>query len=112
MGVHLGFLGVGAELIGASFLLSQSVATIAAMTFNFLVNNVLTYLDRRLTGWGLIGGLLSFYAVCSVGAVANVGIANFLFTQHYSWWLAGVAGILVGAVWNYAASSVFTWRKP
>lgn len=112
VGVHLGFLGVGAELIGASFLLSQSVATIAAMTFNFLVNNILTYRDRRLTGWGFIGGLLSFYAVCSVGAVANVGIANFLFTQHYSWWLAGVAGILVGAVWNYAASSFFTWRRP
>lgn len=112
VGVHLGFLGAGTELIHAPFLWSQSVATIAAMTFNFLVNNILTYRDRRLTGWGLIGGLLSFYAVCSVGALANVGIANFLFTQHYSWWLAGVAGILVGAVWNYAASSVFTWRKP
>ncbi|GAM97878.1 dolichol-phosphate mannosyltransferase homolog [alpha proteobacterium U9-1i] len=111
VGVHLGVLGFGANVLEASFLVSQSIATLAAMTFNFFLNNLLTYRDRRLRGWGLVGGLLSFYAVCSVGAVANVGIAIFLFGQHYSWWLAGIAGILVGAVWNYAASSVFTWRR-
>ena len=56
-------------------------------------------------------GLLTFYAVCSVGAVANVGIANFLFVQNYSWWVSGISGILVGTVWNYAASALFTWRR-
>jgi dolichol-phosphate mannosyltransferase len=59
----------------------------------------------------MLRGLLSFYLVCAVGAVSNVGIANFLFTHSYAWYVSGVAGILVGAVWNYAASSVFTWRK-
>jgi dolichol-phosphate mannosyltransferase len=34
-----------------------------------------------------------------------------LFGRNYAWWLAGLASILVGAVWNYAASSIFTWRK-
>jgi dolichol-phosphate mannosyltransferase len=34
-----------------------------------------------------------------------------LFQQNYSWWLAGVVGIIVGATWNYAATSVFTWRQ-
>jgi hypothetical protein len=47
---------------------------------------------------------------CSLGAVANVGIANYVFTNQYSWWLAGISGVAVGAVWNYAATSVFTWR--
>jgi dolichol-phosphate mannosyltransferase len=28
------------------------------------------------------------------------------------WWLAGTAGAAMGAVWNYAASSVLTWRRP
>jgi dolichol-phosphate mannosyltransferase len=81
------------------------------MTFNFFANNMLTYRDQRLTGpVRVLVGLLSFYAVCSVGAISNVGIAAFLFLRDYSWWLSGLAGIVVGAVWNYAASSIFTWR--
>ena len=59
----------------------------------------------------MLRGLLSFYAVCSIGAVANGGIAGYLFSEQYAWWLSGIAGILVGAVWNYAASSVYTWKK-
>lgn len=59
---------------------------------------------------GLLYGLLSFYAVCSIGAVANVGIASYVFRSDRSWWLAGVTGAVVGAVWSYAISSVFTWR--
>ena len=27
------------------------------------------------------------------------------------WWLAGFAGVFVGSVWNYAVSSVFTWKE-
>ena len=27
------------------------------------------------------------------------------------WWLAGLAGVVVGSVWNYAVSSVFTWKQ-
>lgn len=109
--VHMAVLGGLLKTGIADFLAAQTTATIAAMTFNFFVNNVLTYRDKRLRGFGpVLIGLLSFYAVCAVGAVANVGIANVLFHEHYSWWAAGVAGILVGAVWNYALSSIFTWR--
>ena len=94
-----------------SFFFGQSEATVVAMTFNFFMNNLLTYRDRRLTGlWPVMRGLLAFYAVCSVGAVANIGVANVLFKEHFAWWLSGIAGILVGVVWNYAASSTFTWR--
>jgi dolichol-phosphate mannosyltransferase len=95
-----------------SFAVGQSVATLAAMTFNFFVNNTLTYRDRRLKGLGpLLRGLLTFCIICSVGAVANVGIANVLFVSDYSWWLSALAGILLGAVWNYGVTSIFTWRK-
>jgi dolichol-phosphate mannosyltransferase len=110
--VHMAALTLLLKGQGASFVMAQSAATLAAMTFNFFLNNVLTYRDKRLKGfWPLLRGLLSFYLVCSVGAVSNVGIANFMFAHSYSWYVSGVAGILVGAVWNYAASSVFTWRK-
>lgn len=110
--VHMGILTALFKTGTASFQAAQIAATLAAMTFNFFLNNILTYRDKRLkTVQQIAKGLLAFYLVCSVGAVSNVGIANFMFGHQYSWWLSGIAGIIVGAVWNYAASSVFTWGK-
>ena len=110
--VHMLVLAALNQRLELAFTSSQLVATVAAMTFNFFANNVLTYRDKRLRGlWQLTRGLLTFYAVCGVGALSNVGIATVLFREAYAWWLAGLAGILVGAVWNYAASALFTWRK-
>jgi dolichol-phosphate mannosyltransferase len=110
--VHMAVLTVLLKTAGAPFVFGQSSATLVAMTFNFFLNNTLTYRDKRLKGfWPIVGGLFSFYLVCSLGAVSNVGIANFMFSHSYAWWVSGIAGIIVGAVWNYAASSVLTWRK-
>jgi dolichol-phosphate mannosyltransferase len=109
--LHMAVLA-GAMEAGLAFLPAQTIATAAAIAGNFFLNNVLTYRDKRLKGFRrVLLGLASFYAVCSVGAVANVGIANFLFVQDYGWWISGICGILVGAVWNYAASALFTWRR-
>lgn len=108
--IHLTTLRVA--LFFLSFPIAQSVGTVFAMTSNFLLNNLLTYRDKRLNGVKkLIIGLLSFYTICSMGAAANVGVASAVFAQHYSWWLAGLAGSAVGVVWNYAVSSIFTWKK-
>jgi dolichol-phosphate mannosyltransferase len=110
--VHMAALASLMASGAASFLTAQAVATTVAMVFNFFLNNTLTYRDRRLKGVRALSlGLATFLAVCSLGAFANVGIANYLFSDaHYYWWSAGIAGILVGAVWNYAATSIFTWR--
>jgi dolichol-phosphate mannosyltransferase len=108
--VHLATLGLVLKFLGVDFTLAQSAATLVAMTSNFVLNNWFTYRDRRLRGWRLLSGLLSFYVVCSLGAIGNVGIAAYVFHADQSWWLAGIAGAVVGSVWNYATSSVFTWR--
>jgi dolichol-phosphate mannosyltransferase len=110
LGVHLTVLG-GLLAMESGFVLAQGFAVFAAMTFNFALNNMFTYRDRRLRGWRFVTGLLSFYAVCIVGAAANIGIGTYVHDLHREWWVAGVAGALVGAVWNYAASSFVTWRK-
>ena len=55
--------------------------------------------------------MFSFYAICTLGTVANVGIAGYVFARNEVWWLAGLAGVAVGSVWNYAVSSVFTWKQ-
>ena len=88
----------------------QTIATVTAMTTNFFLNNQLTYRDRRLGGWKALRGLLSFYLVCSVGVVANVGVAGVVHGYDQVWWVAGIAGAVVGAVWNYVASAAVTWR--
>lgn len=108
--VHMSVLG---SLIagGVGFARADIVAVVAAMTFNFFLNNVFTYRDRKLRGWKMARGLISFYLVCGIGAVANVGIGMWVNTQDERWWIAGLAGVLIGAVWNFAASSFVTWRK-
>ena len=108
--VHLLVLGTSYKVFDVDFATAQTIAVMTAMTSNFFLNNWFTYRDRRLRGWRLLRGLISFYIVCSVGAIGNVGIAAYAFHADQSWWVAGVVGAVVGAVWNYATSSVFTWR--
>jgi dolichol-phosphate mannosyltransferase len=112
--VHMAVLWPILTLIGnGAFLLGQTAATLVAMTSNFFLNNLLTYRDMRLRGRQLLWGWFTFVLVCSVGALANVGIANYLFLQgHSGWFLSALAGILVGAVWNYAVTAVYTWKRP
>lgn len=109
--VHVGVLALLFKAAGVSFLAAQVAATMAAMTCNYILNNVLTYRDMRLRGWGLLQGWVSFVLACSVGALANVGIANHLFQRDTLWLVSAVAGVLVGAVWNYAVTAVYTWKR-
>ena len=111
-GVVVHMLTLAVAFTFMSFTAAKALASLVAMTNNFLLNNIVTYRDVRLKGWGLWRGLLSFYAICSFGLIADVGIASHLFDQQgTSWWLSGLAGIIVGSVWNYAMARVFTWRK-
>jgi len=109
--VHLGTLFIALRFLGLSFAVSQAAGAFVAMTSNFILNNFLTYRDQRLKGFAILGGLLAFYLVCSVGLFANVGVAFSVYDKQPIWWLAGAAGALMGVVWNYAMSGLFVWRK-
>jgi dolichol-phosphate mannosyltransferase len=109
--VHLVALFVALEVFNVPFPEAQACGALMAMTSNFMLNNFLTYRDQRLKGFGILRGLLLFYLVCSVGLIANVGVAFSVYDQEPIWWLAGAAGALMGVVWNYAMSGLFVWRK-
>jgi dolichol-phosphate mannosyltransferase len=109
--VHLVALFVALEIFREPFPEAQAVGALVAMTSNFLLNNFLTYRDQRLKGFAILWGLLLFYLVCSVGLLANVGVAFSVYDQEPIWWLAGAAGAMMGVVWNYAMSGLFVWRK-
>ena len=108
--VHMAVLSLGLSA-GLGFEGAQSAATAIAMTSNFVVNNVLTYSDMKLRGVAALAGLLKFYIVCGIGAVANIGVASWLFNANDNWWLAGIIGVIVGATFNYTMSSIFVWRQ-
>ena len=109
--VHLGTLFVALQVLDFPFPEAQAAGALVAMTSNFILNNFLTYRDQRLKGFAILRGLLAFYLVCSVGLLANVGVAFSVYDQEPIWWLAGAAGALMGVVWNYAMSGLFVWRK-
>jgi dolichol-phosphate mannosyltransferase len=109
--VQLAVLWAMLTFTAMEFEAAQSVAVIVAIASNFMLNNFFTYRDQRLKGWRLARGLVTFYVICSIGAVANVDVAAYVFHQRPVWWLAGIAGALIGSVWNYAVSAVFTWKR-
>jgi len=100
------------ELVPAlPFFRAQGLATLPAMVWNFFLNNRLTYRDQRLKGRAALRGLLMFCLVCSVGAIANLGVANWLYRDQRFAWLASLAGATIGAIFNYFVSSALTWRR-
>lgn len=107
-------LGVLAVLLArhVGFAEAQTAAILTAMTSNYSLNNALTYRDRRLHGWRFLVGLVSFAVICSLGVIAAVGVSTLLYQAGTSWWLAGIAGAAMGAVWNYVASSAITRPVP
>jgi dolichol-phosphate mannosyltransferase len=109
--IHLAALRLLLWGAGTSFNTAQTIAVIAAIAFNFALNNIFTYRDQRLRGTAIFRGLASFYLVCGLGALANIGIADLIYSTEHRWWIAGIAGATIGAVWNYAASSFLTWNR-
>ncbi len=109
--VHFAALYAGLKIFRLPFAEAQACGALCAMTSNFILNNFLTYRDQRLKGVAILRGLVLFYLVCSVGLLANVGVAFSVYDQEPIWWLAGAAGALMGVVWNYAMSGLFVWRK-
>lgn len=109
--VHMAVFVILFQGLQTVFAMAQAVATGVAMVSNFTLNNILTYRDQRLRGKAWLKGLLSFVIACSIGALANVGVATFLFKNRAQWSLAALAGILVGSFWNYAVTRLYTWNK-
>lgn len=109
---HLAILRLAIGAFGIAFPAGQAIAACAAMTGNFLLNNISTYRDRRLRGAALARGLSIYYGISGIGLAANVAVAALLFGGNHRWWAAGLGGAVAGSLWNYAMSSALVWRSP
>ncbi len=121
--VHMAVLAAVLNLLGedfifnryskdAAFITGQTSAAMVAMTFNFVLNNELTYADKRLRGFvPLMRGWLKFALTCSFGVLANIGASTALVRIGFHAYPAALIGIVLGSVWNFALSSKFVWGK-
>ena len=107
---HLLVFLVVSHFLAAGFVTAQIAATIAAMIENFALNNLMMYRDWRLRGSQMVTGVVRFVAAGSFGAFANVVFACALWQGGVERYLASVAGIVVGSVWNLSISSAITWE--
>jgi dolichol-phosphate mannosyltransferase len=115
----VGLTGIAVHLILLSSLLAaalsfgraQALATVGAIAWNFVLNNLFTYRDQRLTGWRFLTGLIRFQVICAIGAISNVGIATWIYDYDSVWWIAGLGGAAIGTVWNFVVSAAFVWRQ-
>jgi dolichol-phosphate mannosyltransferase len=58
----------------------------------------------------MLSGFIGFCLIGAVGAVTDIGLASQLYAHREVWWVAGLAGAVMGVLWNYAMSSMFIWR--
>ena len=107
--LHLAALALFYRSGELPFLSAQISATLLAMVSNFLVNNSVTFRQQRLKNAMLVPGLIAYMSICGLGAIVNVQAAEYLYENDIHWWFAGLAGALVGAVWNYAVSTQIVW---
>ena len=109
--VHILALSAFRAWVGiADFNSAQIVATLVAMASNFILNNEITYRTYRYRGLSMVAGFAGFALGCSVGALANIDVASWLYRSNQTWWVAGLAGAVLSVVWNYAVSTNLIWR--
>jgi dolichol-phosphate mannosyltransferase len=109
--VHLAILSTFHLFDAAAFSLGQVIATLSAMMFNFFLNNLVTFRDRRLRGIALLRGIVIFCIACSVGVLINLGFAQRLLSAGLPWYFAGLSGLAISSFWNYGVNAIVTWRR-
>lgn len=91
------------------FASAQFLASSLDIVLKYFLNNQFTFRSHRLTGLRMLIGLLVFYLACTVGLWSNTTIAASLRIAGVPWYAAGLAGIIVGSVWNYWITSLLVW---
>ncbi len=110
--VNEGLLWILKEFVTLPLALCSAISIETSIMSNFLLNDFITFSDRRVTGTGFfLRRLGKFYAVSQIGLVINMGVLLLLtnvFGLHYL--LSNLVGIGSAMIWNYLANLGWTWR--
>jgi dolichol-phosphate mannosyltransferase len=88
------------------------VAILGAQTWNFLLNNRLTWRDRRSASRRVTAKrYVKYWIVTAIGGAVQIGVLKALY-EGMGWplLLANLAGIVAGAIWNFRANGQWTWK--
>jgi dolichol-phosphate mannosyltransferase len=92
---------------------SKIIAAEAALTWNFLINDIWTFRDSALQKPGLQAKLRRFIAfniICSLGIALNVLLLNLLFNYaHVNRYVANGIAILIVTGWNFWLNQRLNW---
>ena len=110
--VNEGLLWILKEFAALPLALCSAISIETAIMSNFLLNDFITFSDRRVRGTGFfLLRLGKFYAVSQIGLVINMGVLLLLtnvFGLHYL--LSNLVGIGSAMMWNYLVNLGWTWR--
>ncbi|MDD4322181.1 MAG: glycosyltransferase family 2 protein [Dehalococcoidales bacterium] len=110
--VNMGLLWLLTEKAGLFYALSSVFAIETSIITNYLLNNFVTFKDRRVPGAKpFLINLAKFNLVSLGGLVINLGILSF-FTEiigfHYM--VSNLIGIAGATMWNYFVNNWWTWK--
>jgi len=110
--VNIGLLWLLTEVAGLFYLYSAAISIETSIISNFILNDFFTFSDRRLsTSKSFLTRLLKYNLVTLAGLGVNMGVLWLLvggFGMYYL--LAQLVGIAAATLWNYLASTWWTWK--
>ena len=109
--VHLAALYIFLVAFEWKFSEAQVLAAVASVTGMFFLMKQLTYRAYPLRGTRWLRGHIISCIAWSGGLFVNVGVALMIFDRVPSWWMAGIAGSLLSAIWSYSMSNLLVWHK-
>lgn len=106
--IDLGSLTLLVEYVGVEEHLAVIPSTLCAVCVVFLLNKHVTFKDKK----GNYGPqILKFAFVYGVAILSNILISSGLILIGVHYFLSKVIAIAVGAIWNYAMSHGFVFKK-
>ena len=95
---------------GLPYQISQITAVLVSMLFNFHLNNLITFKRKKKIGFKYIQGLTLFMAINSIGFLANINIAFYLYNNDNVWWLSSFVGIIAFTMISFLFSRFAIWK--
>ena len=113
VGVNIGIFALLTRLggMGDQDFLALAIAIEASIITNFVLNEFITFRDRRTPGASFFIRLLKFNVICIAGAGIQAGV----YALFYHVWgiydlVSDLIGIVIATLWNYVLNQWLTWK--